>query len=206
MSGFSDPSPSGFTRRQFGAMVVGGAAVVAVGSAVVATTSGVLPSAPGAARTSFGSVAIERAKRVTRFGSGTFAVVSDPGGHGHGSPYAPADPSREPVNLTWADVVVLWLAVKNAGPAPVHLSPGQLRLRIVGAGTTVTPRNFGAARLEIPPGGSASTWISYLAPAAGASGFLAEFTDPALDGALTLTLPATLAQAEQRNDAEPWAA
>ena len=200
-----DSRPTRFTRRQFGAMVAGGAAVVAVGGAVLTTTGGVLPSPSRGVRTSFGSVAIEGAKRVSRYGSGTFSVASDPYGHSHSSPFSPADPSREPVNLTWADMVVLWLGVTNAGPAPVHLSSGQLRLRILGAGTTVTPRNFASARLEVPPGASTSTWISYLAPAAGASGFLGEFTDPALDGTLALPVPTSLGVAEDLDDAEPWA-
>jgi hypothetical protein len=208
MSEPADPHPSGFafTRRQFGVIVAGGAAAVAVGSQLLSA-----PRAPGlavsfpAARTSFGTVRIERAKRMARFGTGTFPAAA--GGtvtdHGHGP--VPADPSRAPLNLTWGDVVVLWLGVQNATGAPLYVSPGQLRLRVPSDGTTVTLRNSAAALLEVRPGASATTWVSYLAPAEAGSGFHADFTDPALDNVLTLPIPGEIAVAQARSDGEPWA-
>jgi hypothetical protein len=187
-------------------IVAGGAAVVAVGSHLLAA-----PRAPDlaggfpAARTSFGTVRIERAKRMARFGAGSFPVAAGEAAVDHGHGPGPADPSRAPLNLTWGDVVVLWLAVENAGRSPLFVSPGQLRLRIPVDGTTVTLRNSATALLEVRPGASATTWISYLAPAEIGSGFEADFTDPALDNALTLPIPDAIAVAQARIDGEPWA-
>ena len=203
------PSRSRFTRRQFGLLTAGGATVAALGGNLLAARTALeLPQADGSARTSFGTVQILRAKRTARFAPGTFATAgrSSGGGHDHGptSP-RPSDPSRQPFNETWADVVVLWLAAENWSSAPVFVSPGQLRLRVPG-GTTVTLRNASASGLKLPPRGSSSAWVSYLAPSDAGSGFGAEFNDPMLDNAVPLTIPTAIPLAEARNEAEPWAA
>jgi hypothetical protein len=203
------PADSGITRRQFGFLAAGGAAVAALGGNLLAARTALeLPEADDGARTSFGTVRIERARRTARFASGTFATAGRfrRGGHDHGptSP-RPPDPSRLPFNETWADIVVLWLAMENRSSAPVFVSPGQLRLRVPG-GTTVTPRNASASGLQLPPRGRTSAWVSYLAPSDAGAGFAAEFNDPMLDNAVPLTIPTAIPAAEARNAAEPWAA
>jgi hypothetical protein len=212
MAEFADgrPSGSGFTRRQFSLMLAGGAAAAALGGNFVAARTALeLPGRDGPARTSFGTVRIERAKRMARFAPGTFSTAGHrvTAGHHHDGPASPrpSDPSRLPFNETWADVVVLWLAVENTSPAPVFVSPGQLRLRVP-SGPSVTPRNSSASGLDLPPRGTAGAWVSYLAPVDAGPGFGAEFTDPMLDRAVALTIPTPIPLAEARNDAEPWAA
>lgn len=177
--------PPGVTRRQFGAAAAGTAvAVTAVSAASRSGREEGEVAGPVAVSTSFGSLAIDRATRDPRPGQ-IPAASTDEQGHEHGGP------RLRPINLTWGDVVVLWLVALNHGGTPVHLSPGQVRLRIAG-GTSVTPRGGSTRRLELAPGSSGRFWISYLAPSDAPASFLAEFTDPVLDHPVGLPLPTTL--------------
>lgn len=88
----------------------------------------------------------------------------NPDAHGHdeGSLGDPAGP--EPLNLTWADIVVLEVQLQNAGAEPVLFSPGQLRLKLSPSAVTVTPQDSDRSPGPIAPRSSEHLLISYLAP------------------------------------------
>ncbi|WP_207455174.1 hypothetical protein [Desertivibrio insolitus] len=177
--------PPGVTRRQFGVAVAGTAAVITAASAASSSRSETgQDAAPVAVATSFGSVAIERATRSPRRGGSTARSV-DGRGHGHGGERSPL------ANLTWGDVVVVWMVVVNQSGTPVRLSPGQVRLQIAGS-TSVTPRGASVRRLDVAAASTERFWVSYLAPSEAPAGFLAEFTDPVLDHPVGLALPTAL--------------
>jgi hypothetical protein len=75
--------------------------------------------------------------------AGTAAGVD---GHGHGSRQPWTQGLPQPISLTWGDVVVLDVELHNSGPEPLLFSPGQLRLRLVPADTTITPLTVNGAR------------------------------------------------------------
>jgi hypothetical protein len=100
-----------------------------------------------------------------------------------------ADPDKpEPVNLTWADVVLLEVQLHNAGPLPVLFSPGQLRLKLSSTATTITPQDSDRAPGPIAPGGTEHILISYLAPRDFPALEL-EYSDEQQDRTLPLALP-----------------
>jgi hypothetical protein len=189
-SHFSD---RGLSRRQFGLVFSGGAFLLLAGGtySVVGrsprnTTSGVA--------TAFGSLTVVRAVRLARLdargqaafttlaaaasrmnagggaGGGTqirrVSTTEEPrvDGHGHDSGML-GDPSwPDPVNLTWADVVLLDVHLHNAGSVPVLFSPGQLRLKLRSSATTITLRDSDRDPGPIAPHASEQILISYLAP------------------------------------------
>ena len=111
-------------------------------------------------------------------------------GHGGGTQQVPRWP--QPVNLTWGDVVLVEVELTNASPEPVLFSPGQLRLRLAPAATTVTPQDAGRGPGTIAAGATEHHWISYLAPL-GSTAMDLEFTDPWEDRTLGVSLPALAA-------------
>lgn len=113
----------------------------------------------------------------------------DTGGHGHGGGTPPAPGWPQPVNQTWGDVVLVEVELNNSRPEPVLFSPGQLRLRLAPAATTVTPQDAGRGPGTVAPGATEHYWISYLAPP-GSTGMELEFTDPWEDRTLGIPLPA----------------
>lgn len=108
--------------------------------------------------------------------------------HGHdGAP--PEDPNwPQPVNLTWGDVVLLEVELHNSSQEPVLFSPGQLRLRLLPSGTTVTPQDFDRGLGSVEPGAAEHLWISYLAPH-DALAMELEYSEPEHDGTAILSLP-----------------
>lgn len=189
-SQFSD---RGLSRRQFGLVFSGGAFLLltegtysVVGRSPQNTTTSVA--------TAFGSLTVVRAGRLARLnaqgqtafksmaaaaslmnagrgaGGGTqlrsVSTAEDPGvdGHGHdggalGDPLWP-----DPVNLTWADVVLLDVHLQNASSVPVLFSPGQLRLKLSSSATTITLWDSDRDPGPIAPHASEQILISYLAP------------------------------------------
>ncbi|MFF2244655.1 hypothetical protein ACFVTM_10795 [Arthrobacter sp. NPDC058130] len=108
--------------------------------------------------------------------------------HDHeGAP--PEDPNwPQPLNLTWGDVILLEVELHNSGQEPVLFSPGQLRLKLLPSGTTVTPQDFDRGLGSVEPGAAEHFWISYLAPH-DALAMELEFSEPEHDGTATLPLP-----------------
>lgn len=108
-------------------------------------------------------------------------------GHGHGHDGgAPGDPDGpEPVNLTWADVVLVDVELHNDGQRPALFSPGQLRLKLASSATTVTPQDSDRAPGPIAPHSSEHILISYLAPR-DVPDLALEFSDEQQDRSLAL--------------------
>lgn len=107
--------------------------------------------------------------------------------HGHDAP-AQAGGWPQPLNLTWGDVVVLEVMLRNSGPRPELFSPGQLRLKLMPSATTITPEDSNRRPGPLEPHGSENIIISYLAPH-GFSDLALEYTDPRLDHDLQVALP-----------------
>lgn len=108
--------------------------------------------------------------------------------HDHDSAQ-PEDPGwPQPLNLTWGDVVLLEVEVRNSSQEPVLFSPGQLRLRLLPSGTTVTPQDFDRGLGSVGPGAAEHLWISYLAPHDAVAMEL-EYSEPEHDGSAILSLP-----------------
>lgn len=180
----------GLSRRQFGLLLSGGAFLLLAGGSygVIGRTP---PEATTAADTAFGSLAVLRAGRLARLdarGNPSFTTLAagalrlDPetgagrdtqirragtlgrssmGGHGNEALGNRSWP--EPANLTWADVVLLELEIRNTGATPVLFSPGQLRLT-VDRSTAVVPRDADRSPGPIAPHATERILISYLAP------------------------------------------
>lgn len=100
----------------------------------------------------------------TRFQRASAAEEPGAGGHSHdgGTPEDPAGP--EPVNLTWADVVLLEVKLQNDELRPVLFSPGQLRLKLTSSSVTITPQDSDRVPGPIAPQRSEHLLVSYLAP------------------------------------------
>ena len=200
------------SRRQFGLLLGWGAVLVATPGVY-----GIVAKSPASlatrVSTAFGSIAVVRSGRLARLDglgkpafSGLAAAVSiiehgggvlpvkmaqaAGGGHGHGGGAAvpPLPGSTEPMNLTWPDVVVLEVNIQNDGQEPVLFSPGQLRLRLAGTETTITPQDSDHTTGTVAVGASESIYVSYLAPRTGV-GLQLEFNDVQRDERLALDLP-----------------
>jgi hypothetical protein len=204
----------GLSRRQFG-LVLAGAAVLVVAQGAYGIVSKSPASEATHVATVFGSISVVRAGRLARLdaqgkpafrglaaaasiierGGGSLPVeVAVPaGGHDHfhdggAAPVPGAPGSSEPVNLTWPDVVLLEVRIQNDGPEPVLFSPGQLRLRLAGTTTTITPQDSDRTTGSVAGGAAESLHVSYLAPRTGIKLRL-DFTDVQHDRRLTLDLP-----------------
>jgi hypothetical protein len=133
-------------------------------------------------------------REVQAVGAGSGAGA-DSHGHDADIPVNPASP--QPVNLTWAEVVLVEVELHNSTSEPVLFSPGQLRLRLAPLSTTVTPQGYGQSAGTLAPGATEHHWISYLAPS-GSSRLELEYTDPVQDRVVMLPLPAVAATSLQR--------
>lgn len=192
------------TRRQFGLLLGGGALLLAAGGTygVIARSESIAPESGFA--TPFGNITVLRAGRFARLDahgrmatSNLTLAASHFGGPGRGNAQrtfvqvhgnVPASGGhdhhggvdnpgrRQPVNLTWGDVVVLELEIRNSGADPVLFSPGQLRLRLAGSQVTVTPQDSDHSPGAITAHANERMMISYLAPHTWAR-FELEFTD-----------------------------
>ncbi|MDQ0869428.1 hypothetical protein QFZ70_001901 [Arthrobacter sp. V1I9] len=183
----------GLSRRQFGLVLSGGAFLLLAGGTYGVAGRNPQNTTTSVA-TGFGSLAIVQAGRLARLdaqgqpafktlaaaasrmksgggiGGGTriqrVSTAGQPGAdaHGHdaGSLGDPAGPV--PLNLTWADVVLLEVQLQNAGAEPVLFSPGQLRLKLGSSAVTVTPQDSDRNPGPIAPHSSEHLLISYLAP------------------------------------------
>lgn len=208
----------GLSRRQFGLVLGGGAFLLFAGGTYGVVARSPQDRTTGVA-TAFGSLTVIRAGRLARldaqgrsaFGSlaaaashltegtgpagGTqvrrISAPEDGGstGHGHGDETGVNPAAPEPVNLTWADVVLVEVQLHNDGPRPVLFSPGQLRLKLTSSATTVTPRDSDRAPGAIAPHGTESILISYLAPR-NALDLELEYSDGQQDRTVPLILPA----------------
>lgn len=118
--------------------------------------------------------------------STTEQASSDPHGHDGGTLGDAAGP--EPLNLTWADVVLLEVQLQNAGAAPVLFSPGQLRLRLGSSAVTVTPRDADRDPGPLAPHSTEHLLISYLAPR-GSAELELDYSDEQQDRTYRLALP-----------------
>ncbi len=207
------------SRRQF-VVIAGGsaAAVVAAGYGVAA-----MDSTP--AKSSFWTVRVVRAGRGARLTAGGLpafhaapgpavfttrpspAIVSRPSGSSSGQAAAhsvghtdgattPVTSYPQPYNLTWGDVIVLEVEVRNTTAVPMLFSPGQLRLKLPD-GLTITPEDASRRPEPIAAGAAEMVWVSYLAPS-DAADFSVEFTDPQHDAHLALGVP-RLVTAEERS-------
>jgi hypothetical protein len=118
------------------------------------------------ATTAFGSVAVLSAAREARH---------DFLAHAHHDSVSAV--GRLP-NLTWSTVVRIQVEVHNGSGHPMLLSPGQFRLRVRRAGTTVSPYAVGRPAAAVASGETVQTWVSYLAPAEETE-LRVEYDDPA---------------------------
>jgi hypothetical protein len=186
-------SDRSLSRRQFG-MVLGGGVLLLLAGGAYGVVERSPEKATTSAATAFGSLSIVRAGRLARLdargrpafktlaaaasyidadrGPGSGSVIrrvsstEDPGldRHGHDGETLGDRAWPEPVNRTWADVVLLEVQLSNASAAPVLFSPGQLRLRLSPSATTITHRDSDRAPGPLAPRGSERILISYLAP------------------------------------------
>jgi len=206
------------TRRQFGLIVGGGALLLAAGGTygvvsrsttnsaeLVATAfgslsvvnAGRLARLDAQGRPATKSLAAA-ASRIT--GPGAVAPLSGasrpgPGGQGvslalhtHDGGVLPDSGWPQPANFTWGDVVLLEVTLTNSRPEPVLFAPGQLRLKLVPSGITVTPQDFNRGPGVIAAGATERLWISYLAPH-DALDMELEYSEPEQDGTTSLALP-----------------
>ncbi len=209
-------------RRQFALILGGSAVLLAAGGAYgVVTRSG--PVGSPVLTTDFGGLSVVNAGRLARLdaqgrpaakslAAAASLMTSDraraPGvptgrapvrhdavsaaDHGHGDGPHPGWP--QPANFTWGDVVLLEVAVQNGRSGAVLFAPGQLRLKLMQSGITVTPQDFSTGPGAIAAGATEHVWISYLAPFDALEMEL-EYTDPEREGTASLALPAlTVAQ------------
>jgi hypothetical protein len=210
-------SNRGLSRRQFGLVLSGGAFLLLAGGTygVAGRSPG---DATTSAVTAFGTLTIVRAGRLARLddqgqpafrtlaaaasymGSGTgtggaqvlrVSTVGERGGdeHGHDGGTLDGRAWPEPLNLTWADVVLLEVQLRNTGKAPVLFSPGQLRLKLRSPATTITPRDSDRSPGPIAPQTSERILISYLAPR-GSQDLELDYSDDQQDRTYRLALPA----------------
>jgi hypothetical protein len=206
------------SRRQFGLIVGGGALLLAAGGTYgvvsrstsnsaepVATAfgslsvvkAGRLARLDAQGRPATKSLAAA-ASHIT--GSGAAASLSgaprrspgDPAvslaAHTHDGGVLPDSGWPQPANFTWGDVVLLEVALTNSRPEPVLFAPGQLRLKLLPSGITVTPQDFNKGPGAIAAGATERLWISYLAPH-DALDMELEYSEPEQDGSMSLALP-----------------
>lgn len=211
------------SRRQFGLVLSGGAFLLLAGGTYGAVERSLQDESTSVA-TPFGSVTIVQAGRLARLDAqgqpafttlaaaasrinagdvlGGTATVQRAGTlelfepHGHGGRTWGGAAGPEPLNLTWGDVVLLEVRLRNDGPEPVLFSPGQLRLRL-GESTTVTLRDCDRSSGPLAPHGSENILISYLAPR-GSRELGLDYLDEVQDRTYRLALPA-LAGSEERS-------
>lgn len=112
-----------------------------------------------------------------------------PATHGHDDGAVPDSGWPQPANLTWGDVVLLEVALTNNLSDPVLFAPGQLRLKLLPSGVTVTPQDFNHGPGIIAAGATEQLWISYLAPHDSLEMEI-EYSDPELEGTMSVALPA----------------
>jgi hypothetical protein len=186
-------SSRSLSRRQFGLVLSGGAFLLLAGGTYGVAGRSPQNTTTSVA-TAFGSLAIVQAGRLARLdaqgqpafktlaaaashikagrgtGDGTqirrvsTTTQPSPDAHGHDDGTLGDAAGPEPLNLTWADVVLLEVQLQNAGAAAVLFSPGQLRLRLGSSAVTVTPRDSDRAPGPLAPHSSEHLLISYLAP------------------------------------------
>lgn len=108
--------------------------------------------------------------------------------HTHDGGVLPDSGWPQPANFTWGDVVLLEVALTNSRPEPVLFAPGQLRLKLLPSGITVTPQDFNKGPGAIAAGATERLWISYLAPH-DALDMELEYSEPEQDGSMSLALP-----------------
>jgi hypothetical protein len=108
--------------------------------------------------------------------------------HTHDSGVIPDSGWPQPENFTWGDVVLLEVALRNNRSEPVLFAPGQLRLKLVPSGITVTPQDFNRGPGAIGADATEYLWISYLAPHDSLDMEL-EYSEPEQDGTMSLALP-----------------
>jgi hypothetical protein len=116
--------------------------------------------------------------------------------HGHDDGMLGDAAGPEPLNLTWADVVLLEVQLQNAGAVPVLFSPGQLRLKLGSSAVTVTPRDSDRNPGPIAPHSSEHLLISYLAPRDSPELEL-DYSDDQQDRTYRLALPSLTANEDR---------
>lgn len=217
----SEFSDRGLSRRQFGLVFSGGAFLLLAGGTYSVVGRSPQKTTTSVA-TAFGSLTVVRAGRLARLdaqgqtafktleaaashmnagrGAGRWTQIRRVStteelrvdGHGHdggtsGDPLWP-----EPVNLTWADVVLLDVHLQNARSVPVLFSPGQLRLKLRSSATTITLRDSDRDPGPIAPHASEQILISYLAPRDSPELEL-DYSDEQQDRTYRLALPPMMA-------------
>jgi hypothetical protein len=203
------------TRRQLGLLFGGGAAVI-IGGASFGVVAKTAERSRTSAAVSFGSVRLLRAARLGRLAAdgrpspmvgrlalarlegtgktlaaapvaGAAVQLASTGDH-HSGGSLPGSEWPMPLNLTWGDVVLLDLEVSNTSGQPALFSPGQLRLKDLASGATITMQGSGRRPGAVDAGSVEKLWVSYLAPA-GAMAFSAEYTDPLQEQPAVLRVP-----------------
>lgn len=138
--------------------------------------------------TGLGAVAnLSSASRRRPSGQGVSLAV-----HTHDGGVIPDSGWPQPANFTWGDVVLLEVALRNNRSEPVLFAPGQLRLKLVPSGITVTPQDFNRGPGAIGAGATEHLWISYLAPHDSLDMEL-EYSESEQDGTMNLALPSLTA-------------
>jgi len=166
------------SRRRFVTVVGGGAVAsgVAVGASVVGRGKAPHVTSRGRGRwTGFGTVAVLAATRQDLVAVGAGAH------HQHGVGNVPAS------HRTWSETIRVSVEVHNGTDKPILASPGQFRLRVGSAGSTVSPYDAGWSVGPLAASETVASWISYLAPP-GNSDLWLEYAEPAGTGDLTFAL------------------
>lgn len=135
---------------------------------------------------------ITRPGAVTALSSATRRTggnqVATLAGHTHDGGVIPDFGWPQPANLTWGDIVLLEVTLRNDLAESVLFAPGQLRLKLLPSGITVTPEDFDWGPGAIAAGETGHLWISYLAPHDSLDMEL-EYSEPEQDEPMSLALP-----------------
>jgi hypothetical protein len=156
------------TRRAVIVAAAGGAAACGIGGAAALWTWPVAgPARSATRRTSFGWVTLAGSTRL---------ALGPPGASGHGSAHASRASHAGHTQATaegvvpsavhgaWTDAVVVDVEMHNESASPVALSPGLFRVRVDGAGETISLYDADRVAGQVRPRSTATMRIRYLVP------------------------------------------
>jgi hypothetical protein len=171
------------SRRSFG-ITIGASLVLGAGgiAALAAAFTAAGPLGTTTVQTSFGQARISRAERQARLASGAAS------GGGHSGHQSTVDGTRQPVNMTFGDHLLLQLEVFNESDEDQMFSPGLLRIQGNSQPWLVVNRWNDLTPGLMAPGTQLRANISFLVPS-DATAFTALFDDIANPGGKPVELP-----------------
>ncbi|WP_404290712.1 hypothetical protein [Glutamicibacter arilaitensis] len=179
----SEPERPLLSRRAFGitlgaSLVLGAGGIAALAAAFAAGG----PLGSTTVLTSFGQARISRAERQARLASGAST------GGGHAGHQSTVDGTRQPVNMTFGDHLLLQLEVFNESDEDQMFSPGLLRVKGNSQPWLVVNRWNDLTPGLLAPGAQVKANISFLVPS-DATAFTALFDDIADPSGKPIELP-----------------